>query len=155
MSIDKWDNTVKGTEGFTSAQQSAVWEGERLNAMPPQVKGDAGLIDAYVHGLERGVETARADLADSISDYEDGELSQYFAITGEVLTAQEFEEVKKLAGDQIALGEALLGSAASAKNSLVSNSGKMDAFTSSDGYRNIAAVQDSKHVQMTTQGPRL
>lgn len=153
--IDEWDNTVKGESGITNAQQSAVWAGERLNAMPVEIENDAFLIGAYVHGLERAIATAQKDIKDSISDYKDGELSQYFAITGEVLTADELESLKTETGNRVALGETLIDSANKVKNDLNSNGNKLNAFMSSEGYRNAVPVTESKHAQRNTSEPKL
>lgn len=117
-SIDEWDNVIRNEAGATNAEIMALEAGLNLQEMPSAVSTDKGLLNIYLVGLQKEKGSAKKTIAEYKLNFEQAQLSRFFALTGRLLTAEECDCEVALMEKKIATSERLTEQAIKVRDAL-------------------------------------
>lgn len=134
---DDWDNVTKNSAGATNAQLSALEEGLNLQPMPDEVKANKELLGIYLNGLRKEKSMLTELVTKYRLNFSQGEESEFYAITGELMTTDDFEFEVAHMNKRIIVSDHLIETAVKAQSAL-----SLAAFNAS-ARANISQLQSA------------
>ena len=113
-----WDNATRNSAGATNAELSALEEGLNLQPIPDEVKANKELLGIYLGGLQKKKSMLTELVAKYRLNFNQGEQSEFYAITGQLMAADDFEFEVAHMNKRIIVSDHLIDTAVKAQDAL-------------------------------------